>query len=53
MTEPIDIRQEQHRREKAKYRAAVLEAWNRLDHLDKRQQQEKKAEVERKARQRW
>ena len=39
--------------QKAKYRIMVLDAFDRLERQEKRQRAEHRADVERKARQRW
>lgn len=39
------------RREKQQYKSLVLDAWDRFEHADKREQSDRRADVERAARQ--
>lgn len=52
MTEPTDIKQFKKRREREKYNALVLAAYDALEHADKRAMLDQKAEVQIKARER-
>jgi len=47
---PIDMKAAKARMERKKYAAMVLGTFSRLEHEDKRKLEEKRAEVERKAR---
>lgn len=40
------------RRERVQYKSLVLETWDRFEHAEKRDQSERRADVERAARQR-
>lgn len=50
MTTPIDIKAAKERLERKKYAALVLSEFSSLEHENKREKEEFRAEVERKAR---
>lgn len=53
MEKVVHIEQLKKRRETFRQAALVMTAWDRLEHREKRQKLERKAEVEREARHRW
>ena len=50
--EPNELEDRRRKRGTYRYAALVLDAFDRLEHKDRRDQRERKAEVEREARQR-
>lgn len=50
MNKPIDIKAAEERLKRKRYAVQVLTAYDKIEHVDKRGKLEKRAEIERKAR---